>query len=154
MSDFRVVLPRAVLAEMSCEAQRRQPDESGGVLMGYADQANPDLIRVTTQIGPGPNATHRPSRFEPDADWQCDQVAHCYEKSGRIATYLGDWHSHPSGLARPSRLDRKTARSISRSPEARLPHPLMLILAGIADWAPQAYRYRLWRLRKGDLDLT
>lgn len=153
MSDFRVVLPQAVLAEMSREAQNRQPDESGGVLMGYADCADPSLIRVTTQIGPGPKAMHRPHRFEPDADWQRDEVARCYEQSGRIATYLGDWHSHPGGSAKPSRLDRKTARSIARSPEARLQHPLMVILAGSNDWSPQAYQYRLWRLRRGELQL-
>ena len=153
MRDFRVVLPRAVLAEMSREAQRSHPDESGGVLMGYTDRTDQNLISVTSQIGPGPNAMHRPHRFEPDADWQRDEVARCYEQSGRIATYLGDWHSHPGGSARPSRLDRKTARSIARSPEARLPNPLMVILAGSEAWAPQAYRYHLWRLRRGEAEL-
>lgn len=153
MSHFRVVLPRMVLAEMRQEAQSRQPEESGGVLMGYAHRTDQSLIRVTTQIGPGPNATHQRHRFEPDADWQCDEVARCYEQSGRIATYLGDWHSHPGGSAKPSRLDRKTARNIARSPEARLPNPLMVILAGSEDWTPQAYRYRLWRLRRGELQL-
>jgi integrative and conjugative element protein (TIGR02256 family) len=153
MSDFRVVLPRTVLAEMSREAKCRQPDESGGVLMGYPDRADHDLIMVIAQIGPGPNALHRRRRFEPDADWQRDEVARCYEQSGRIATYLGDWHSHPGGSARPSRLDRKTARSISRSDEARLPRPLMVILGGSEDLTPRAYRYRLWRLRRGDLRL-
>jgi integrative and conjugative element protein (TIGR02256 family) len=153
MSDFRILLPQAILAEMQREAQHQEPNESGGVLMGYADRTDPNLIKVTAQIGPGPNATHRRHRFEPDAAWQCDEVARCYEQSGRIATYLGDWHSHPGGSARPSRLDRKTARNISRSPEARVPHPLMLILAGSEEWAPQIYRYRLWRLRRGELDL-
>lgn len=153
MTDSRVLVPQAVLAEMRSEAQRRQPNESGGVLMGYADRTDPNLIRVTAQIGPGPNATHRPHRFEPDTAWQCDEVARCYEHSGRIATYLGDWHSHPRGSARPSRLDRKTARRISRSRDARLPQPLMMILAGSEEWAPQVYRYRLWRLRKGELNL-
>lgn len=153
MSDFRVVLPQTVLAEMSREAKCREPDESGGVLMGYADRADHDLIMVTAQIGPGPKASHRRRRFEPDADWQCDEVARCYAQSGRIATYLGDWHSHPGGSARPSRLDRKTARNISRSHEARVPRPLMVILGGSEDWAPQAYRYRLWRLRRGELRL-
>jgi proteasome lid subunit RPN8/RPN11 len=43
-------------------------------------------------------------------------------------TYLGDWHSHPHGPARPSGQDRETAAAIAACEQARTPYPITLIL--------------------------
>ena len=77
------------------EAQRAYPQESGGILMGYW-VVQPTEAVITDVIGPGPGAIHRDTSFLPDAEYQADQVARRYEASGRLHTYLGDWHSHPN----------------------------------------------------------
>jgi integrative and conjugative element protein (TIGR02256 family) len=145
-----VLLPAPVLREMEGEAERHDPDETGGVLLGYLDRDDPRRVQVMLQIGPGPKAIHGPHRFEPDAGWQEAQIGAAYAESGRIATYLGDWHSHPQGSTAPSRLDRSTARRIARCRQARVRHPLILILCGDPEeWRIAVYRRRRWRLREG-----
>lgn len=148
MRGTEVLLPESVLCEMEGEAARSAPDESGGVLLGYEGRDDPKALTVLLQIGPGPEAVHEPYRFEPDGAWQEGEIATAYEESGRIATYLGDWHSHPGGSSRPSGLDRATARKIARSSGARCPHPLMVILAGgQPQWGIAAHRFGRLRLR-------
>lgn len=142
-----VLVPTSIVREMEADADRHAPEETGGILLGYTDRTDAMRIQVTDQIGPGPNAVHRRNRFEPDGKWQAQEIAGVYAGSGRVSTYLGDWHSHPGGSRRPSGLDRSTARRIALCEEARAPHPVMLILRGEAgDWQLAAYRRGRWRL--------
>jgi integrative and conjugative element protein (TIGR02256 family) len=131
---------------MAAEAQRMAPLESGGVLLGWHGSDGLEVI-VVDVLGPGPGATHMRTMFEPDADWQCAGIARAYEKSGRVLSYLGDWHSHPGGSERPSRRDERTARRIARSRHARAQRPLMLIMSGIdGEWHLTPYRCLRMRL--------
>lgn len=137
------------------EAARTYPNETGGILLGYT--AEDETIVVRAIIGPGPNAIHRPTSFVPDHTYQDREVARGYENSGRLWTYLGDWHSHPGGTTRLSTTDRRTLRRIARAPEARVTQPLMLIVAG----KPHAWRIRVhrlmtpcWRLRTQELTVV
>jgi integrative and conjugative element protein (TIGR02256 family) len=148
----RVELAHPVLQEMEAEARRRFPEESGGVLLGYRYPSRREPTRVVRQIGPGPKAVHRRHRFEPDGKWQDEEIGRAYEASGRILTYLGDWHSHPGGGGRPSGLDRSTAGAIAEFEEARASQPLFLILhGGRTEWSLAPYRYRRRRLRRARL---
>lgn len=131
-----------------------EPLESGGVLLGWRDQADVELV-VVGVLGPGPGATHRRTRFSPDTDWQRKEVAAAYAASGRTVSYLGDWHSHPGGGDTPSRRDERTARRIARSRAARVPRPMMLILPGRDDlWRPVPYRFIDRRLQQMELART
>lgn len=137
----RISLPASVREEMEAEADRRYPDESGSVLLGYPLADERDRIQICEQIGPGPKAIHRRHRFEPDGEWQAERIAERYAASDRIAAYLGDWHSHPGGGGRPSALDRSTARTIARCAEARAPHPLIAIVFG----EPEAWEIAVYK---------
>jgi integrative and conjugative element protein (TIGR02256 family) len=92
-------------------------------------------------VGPGPKATHGKRRFIPDGDFHDDAIARLYCESGRLHTYLGDWHSHPEGGLDLSRRDRFTFKRIAESPDARAPLPLMVILAGKRAWKLAIWRY-------------
>ena len=118
------------------------------MLLGYvAPPSDPEQLMIEHALGPGPGATHERHRFVPDGAWQQEQLADAYEASGRITTYLGDWHSHPAGTAVPSRRDHRTARSIARTASARNRRPLTVIVAPTtlgkadADWSAVAYRF-------------
>jgi integrative and conjugative element protein (TIGR02256 family) len=137
---------------MQREAERKFPKESGGVLLGYLAAEEKRHVQILAQIGPGPKARYRRDRFEPDGAWQAEQIAAAYEDSGRITTYLGDWHSHPRGGSSPSKLDRTTVKAIANTPEARAPNPLMLILfKGSEKWQLAGYRRGRRRLKAADL---
>jgi integrative and conjugative element protein (TIGR02256 family) len=120
-------LRASAFEELLAEADARFPNETGGVLLGWVVDG---ITHVRQVVGPGPAAVHGPTGFHPDSDWQEDVIALAYETSGRRVTYLGDWHTHPRGTPRPSRLDRLTMRTIARYAPARCPQPLMLIAAG------------------------
>jgi integrative and conjugative element protein (TIGR02256 family) len=154
LAAARLWLPSGVLETMVTEARRTEPLESGGVLLGWHDQEDLQLV-VASVFGPGPEATHQRTRFSPDGDWQREQIAKTYEASGRTVSYLGDWHSHPGGSDSPSRRDERTARRIARSRSARARQPLMLILPGKAStWRPAAYRFVTRRLRRIEIEHT
>lgn len=128
------------------EATRMTPRETGGVLMGYRGEGG-DLV-VTAVLGPGPAALHAPTRFVPDQAHHEREIARLYEASGRMHTYVGDWHSHPNGTCALSPRDRSTLRRIGRAREARLAEPLMVLVCGRGtSWEIAGYRLvrdRMW----------
>ena len=155
MTRTQIHLPRDLVVALERESELHYPKETGGVLLGFSDAERDEQIQIAHQVGPGPKATHKHFRFEPDSAWQEKQIAEAYEDSGRILSYLGDWHSHPRGGRSPSGVDRATAREISRFKEARLPHPLILILHGKPEqWEIAAYRRHRWKLREVDVFLS
>lgn len=136
------------------ESGRAEPLETGGLLIGFwaGDRVR---VVVTAVIGPGSKARHEAGSFGPDQVWQQEAVARLYEESGRRHTYLGDWHNHPHGLPHPSRRDRRVAGLIARSPAARAPEPLMLIIGRVRS-GQRRLAVHIWRdyLRRARVQMT
>jgi integrative and conjugative element protein (TIGR02256 family) len=133
------VTARAV-DDMMNEALRMHPLETGGMLLGWSNEARQECTAVTV-IGPGPGAQHHETRFCPDATWQQTQLDRIYTYTSGRVTYLGDWHVHPAGGFAMSRRDRKTMRSIATDNEARCPRPLMGL---VAPDASGGYVFGVW----------
>lgn len=128
-SDARVFIPPGLLNALEAEGRRWAPGETGGMLAGYRTGKDPDADLVITDVIPaGPGAHRERIRFAADGQWQQRRLARLYEASGRITTFLGDWHTHPRGGTRPSKADRKTFRAVARDKGARTAYPLMLIV--------------------------
>lgn len=121
------------------ETEDKWPLETGGMLLGYHGQDQPEIV-ITEALGPGPKARHGSHTFTPDGKWQQRHLAERYESSGRVTTFVGDWHSHPEGLPLPSPRDLKTARKVSRRKSARVPYPATLIV-GTEDDRPGICMY-------------
>lgn len=126
------------------EACRRQTVESGGALLGWADG---DDVVVACAYGPGPRARHRRTTFEPHPATTDQVITAVHEASQGRCRYLGSWHSHPGGRARPSGTDLATTAAVADEPEVRLPDPLVLIQATQLDGGGQAVlgELRVWR---------
>jgi len=126
---------------MESDADSHKPDETGGMLIGYWSERGDAVITETIEGGPA--AERGRSRFVPDGRWQQERLDEIYIHSGRRFTYLGDWHSHPTGLLRPSHRDRETAKAVAKTREARAPEPLTLIASGTKEgWRWGVFRYR------------
>lgn len=121
------------------EADDCAPFETGGVLLGIVDDEH---LWIEAIVGAGPAARHGRTWFVPDAAFQQDRIAELYQASGRRIAYLGDWHTHPGASAALSWRDRRTLRTISRTPAARQSHPVMLILGHGKPWRPALWRYQ------------
>jgi integrative and conjugative element protein (TIGR02256 family) len=122
------------------EAGRAFPKETGGVLMGYWAVSFTEVV-ITNVIGPGPKAMHNRHSFLPDPIYQQGEVARIYERSGRLHTYLGDWHTHPHGASRLSLRDKWTLHTIVTHDPARVEVPLMALLSG----SPKKWTVGIWR---------
>jgi integrative and conjugative element protein (TIGR02256 family) len=98
---------------------------------------------------------HRPAAFHPDHAYQVTQLERIFEETAGTSVYLGDWHTHPGGVAQPSAIDHRTLRRIARSRAAQCPHPLMLIVAGRSDsWVAGAFTVsRYWPSRMRPLPI-
>lgn len=127
-----VWMPRTAYEQCAREADRFYPRETGGTFMGYWASAGREVV-ITRVIAAGPGAKHALAAFEPDQQWQLREIAEHYSSSGRRDGYLGDWHSHPDAHSGElSGTDRSVLRRIIRTPKARAPHPISLVLWGTA----------------------
>ncbi|QXE85558.1 Mov34/MPN/PAD-1 family protein [Geomonas nitrogeniifigens] len=130
-------------------AEEKGPQETGGLLVGYFSGDDKDVV-ITGITGPGPKAQHGRHSFCPDYASDRVEMERIFEKSDGLAWYLGDWHTHPTGHAYLSFLDRKALKSIAKFEGNFVPRPIMLILGrgggGTSSWVPRAWRiYRLPR---------
>lgn len=140
-----VWISKDILSAMTTEAERKLPDETGGVILGYLNEQYNEAV-IARITGPGPKAVHRRYSFTPDYKYQESEIAKHYRESGRLHTYLGDWHTHPRGSVSLSNTDRRTLRRIAMYKDARLPIPLMAILGGISGWNLKFWCYEPTRL--------
>jgi integrative and conjugative element protein (TIGR02256 family) len=137
----------SVLQQIADDAHRWFPSETGGTLLGY--WARPTEVVITTCTTAGPLARHTGTLYVPDPDHDEQAIAAYYHASGRLHTYLGDWHTHPRHAAYLSAKDTHTLHQIALEPEARTRTPLMLIAGGgPTEWRPNIWCYRRFLGRK------
>jgi integrative and conjugative element protein (TIGR02256 family) len=77
--------------------------ETGGILLGH-DVG--ELVEVTVAGGPGPAAIRQRTRFRRDIAYAQQLSDDAFEADGSV--WLGEWHTHPTGLATPSALDHRS----------------------------------------------
>ncbi len=134
-----VWLSSHVMHSMGEYARNLSPLENGGILLGW--RSGEDCIIVDLR-GPGPLALHGRHCFLPDHNWQVSEIKSAFEASGGDLDYLGDWHSHPGGVAAMSDLDSATLLRMTR----RVTAPLMLIVAGgVTNWTPRCWKGHIVR---------
>lgn len=138
-----VWLRRGIVHEMIVATERHGHVETGGMLIGYEGADRPGEVVITELIDAGPRARRGEYEFHPDGRWQRRKLARVYKESGRVATFLGDWHSHPHGLPLPSETDVETAARTAANERARAPRPLTIIVGRDDDgeWILIAFRY-------------
>lgn len=126
--DETLWVARKCHTEMLRLAHQHYPFETGGMLLGY--QADDGQTVVRAIIGPGPKARRGRFRFRPDAEYQQEKLEAHFRRTNGQETYLGDWHTHPRGLAALSRLDKRTLAHIAKTPSSLTTRPVMMVLAG------------------------
>ena len=128
MPSEELWISESALSQIISLADHFFPYETGGMLLGY--QAENNEAVVTCVIGPGPKAKHSCTRFVPDAEYQQEKLEDHFRRTDGRETYLGDWHSHPSGTTELSFLDKRTLARIASTPSSGTVKPIMAILAG------------------------
>jgi len=105
---MKVILSPGITATIACEAAASSDGlETGGILLGH-DLG--DELLITVAGGPGPDASRQPSTFLRDLRYAQELGDEAYDIDGSV--WIGDWHTHPGGLAAPSAKDLATYSSL------------------------------------------
>lgn len=107
------------------EANRWRVRETGGILVGY--WSDNKIAVITHATGPGPDAHHGLSTFEPDSRFSQQQLNSIYMGSEGRLSYVGDWHTHPLGSLVPSDSDSETTFGVADDPTYRAPRPILML---------------------------
>lgn len=108
---WEVRLLKVVEAEMERVSHRDSPNETGGVLIGHVSYANKSMTVV--DLIPAPeDSVKKPSLFVLGTAGLKKAIRQIEEASNGVFTYLGTWHSHPSG-GRQSDTDKETLMTIT-----------------------------------------
>lgn len=104
----------------------RRRTETGGALIGYEHD---DEVVIACAYGPGPRARHRRTTFEPHRQTTQAVIDAVRKHSDSRYRFLGSWHTHPCGVARPSGTDIASLEAMADQPDLFLSRPIMLIQA-------------------------
>ncbi len=103
--------------------------ETGGLLFGEID----DLLKIiwlSDVSGPPPDSVHSAVEFTCGTQGTLELHLEKQRRSRGSIQYIGMWHTHPGGIARPSPTDINAMRQLSRAGEMAARHFLMLIVGG------------------------
>ena len=109
--------------QTSCSGQ----PECGGILIGSYRGPHIEIIDCTE---PGPADLTTRSSFTRRDEQHQEAATAAWHKSNHIATYVGEWHSHPLGQPRPSGIDRRVWRTVV----AHLKTPCVFVIVSPAGW--------------------
>ena len=97
-----------------------------------------DMATVTRVCGPPPDSRRGRSTFVRGTGG----LQQLIEGLWRVNQYyLGEWHFHPGGTARPSSVDVRQMKRISESDEYNCPEPILIVVGGMPpdEWEMVAY---------------
>ena len=81
------------------------PRETGGVLIGFVDQID-RVIQLVDALPAPADSVEAPGAFERGLTGVAADLANIGDRTAGIVGYIGEWHSHPDGVASsPSRAD-------------------------------------------------
>jgi integrative and conjugative element protein (TIGR02256 family) len=107
------IAPEARSAIMRLSPESADGSETGGILLGRGPDAD-GVVRVEIAGEPGPRAERRPDFFLRDLEHARGLAARAWQETG--AVWIGEWHTHPMGGARPSATDLGTYARLWRPP--------------------------------------
>lgn len=121
--SMKVHMSAAAVAQIRHEISGRTDElETGGILLGGTDP-----LRVSVAAGPGPGAVRTRSFFLRDLQFSQELAANEETISG--ATWVGEWHTHPTGPVHPSSTDLQTYARIQNGPDSLLAQGVLSLIA-------------------------
>ena len=123
--QYRVVIEVKALNAMEKVCQRADPDETGGILIGYYSSDRSTAVIVEATPPPADSASAH-SWFVRGVAGLADLLQRRWR--ARTSThYIGEWHFHPAPHVSPSPDDFEAMNDISASPTYQCLEPILLI---------------------------
>lgn len=96
--DLRVVWDHGLHTKVHAFRREGLPRETGGVLLGYFDMKN-ERVYVVDALPAPPDSRRGEAEFVRGIEGLEAAVDAAKRRTGNIVTYIGEWHSHPFGVA-------------------------------------------------------
>ncbi len=125
-------LPQRFAEEIIAHAREEAPNECCGILSG----SNGRILRLHRTA----NAERSPYRFDIDRR-DLNRIYAEVQAAGQ--QLLAIYHSHPSGEARPSRLDLALAQTTQAGESVVLPRDVVHLIVSLSSDPPSLKAYRL-----------
>jgi proteasome lid subunit RPN8/RPN11 len=137
--EYQLRLAPTAVAEIRAESRRgarvRKPDvETGGLLLGQFDDAA-GIIWVDAATGPPPDSRLSSLHFEHGTQGATEIAAAQMQRTSRTSGFVGMWHSHPNGTARPSETDEIGMAHLVSPVDDRPRRAVLLIVGGAGTWS-------------------
>lgn len=114
------------MEKMYLTAKSHYPNEFGGLLIGFYNNDNKNLVISDILL---PNFfTSTPVFFERQTE-DLQEKLKDYYKSEPSKFYVGEWHSHPNGGSMPSQRDIKAMMQIQNDKNVAIEKPILAILS-------------------------
>lgn len=131
--EYEIRIAATAVSEMRAETRRGartrgETIETGGMLLGSFDEAV-GCVYIDTAAAPSPDSALSALFFAHGTQGTQEIVEHHRQRSINRVGFVGMWHTHPYGRARPSPTDEKGMGWIV-SPSGTGRRALMLILGG------------------------
>lgn len=131
---YQVRISTAALAEMRAEARRGARVrglrvETGGMLLGAIDDAT-RILWIDETTGPPPDSLLSEHHFEHGTTGIREHLAARRTATQATTRFLGMWHTHPHGPARPSPTDLAAMGTLTLPLDDTPPRALVLIAGG------------------------
>ncbi|MGI8448856.1 MAG: ThiF family adenylyltransferase [Streptosporangiaceae bacterium] len=132
-SGYEIRIAQPALARIRAEVRRgarlRGANiETGGLLLGQVDDAC-RCIWIDDVSGPPPDSLLSAVHFDHGIEGVAELIAYYRERTGKLTTFVGMWHSHPYGEAEPSATD-KAAMAALVTPVADGPRRALVVIVG------------------------
>jgi integrative and conjugative element protein (TIGR02256 family) len=111
-----VLIPDAVIdAIWAYVRARRDGREQGGLLLGYRKS---DAIQIESATFPGRWDRSSAALFQRSERGHRLRALREWVRSARTIDWVGEWHTHPGGVVRPSFIDRRSWIRLARHTSA------------------------------------
>lgn len=124
--NLSITIAEELIEKMYLSAEAYYPNEFGGLLIGFYNKGNQNLVISDILL---PNVfTSTPVFFERRTDDLFEKLKEYY-KSEPSKFYVGEWHSHPNGGTTPSARDIKAMMQIHKDENVAIEKPILGILS-------------------------
>lgn len=109
IDKYTICITREVLSVLELYKQTNNQNEAGGIILGFVFEDGEVVISEVSQ----PNKFDKASRFGFVRDKKMAQqiVDRAFVESGGKLIYLGEWHTHPETIPKPSRTDKRMIKN-------------------------------------------
>jgi len=124
---YTVLLPQSCAQKICDIARQYYPNEIGSSLVGsYSSDGFDAHILDIAPLSSDSSSTR--FSFYRGIDNLCLFFATLWRRFSGKRHYIGEWHSHPNGLPRPSVTDEETQMAIAWDAKVKCPESILLVI--------------------------